>query len=124
MHDTDADGVEVASVSFTVVGDATAYEPTLSIAKTTYSPGEAMEVSFTAPSTYETLAWVGIIPSNIANGNTATNDANDVSYEYLDGATAGVLDMVAPSAAGNYDLRMHSAFSGGSETTYVSFTVK
>jgi len=52
-----------------------------------------------------------------------TNDANDISYKYLDGKTYGTLAFTAPTTPGNYDLRMNSSDNSGVELTYVSFTV-
>ena len=97
--------------------------PSLTLDKLSYSPGEIMTVTFTALDTYESNAWVGIIPSHIAHGDEAVNDQYDISYQYLNGMTAGTLTFSAPSAPGSYDMRMHDTDTNGNEVTSVSFTV-
>ena len=54
--------------------------PSLMINKYSYSPGEVITVTFTAPGTYEANAWIGIIPSHVPHGEEAKNDQYDLSY--------------------------------------------
>jgi outer membrane protein OmpA-like peptidoglycan-associated protein len=120
MHDTDSDGKEIASATFKVAGD---YKGTLSLAKKTFAPGEAIEASFTASPGLPRDAWVGVIPSAVPHGSEPVNDEHDIQYLYLETKSAGALSFVAPSAAGSYDLRMNSTDSGGVELASVTFTV-
>ena len=127
MHDTDDNGKEVASVSFTV-GGAPAMAPasgggSLRLDKSVFQPGENIVVHFTAAATFDRSAWVGIIPSHIAHGSEATNDQHDLTYQYLEKRTAGDLVFQAPGTPGSYDFRLHDTDNNGKEISSVSFTV-
>jgi hypothetical protein len=98
--------------------------PSLVTDKATYAPGEAISVTFTAPAGLPENAWVGIIPSAVPHGDEATNDNNDLTYQYLKGMTAGTLTFAAPMVAGSYDFRMHDTDDGGKEIASVTFTVQ
>ena len=95
----------------------------LTLNKESYDPGEEMEVIFTAPASYPTDAWVGIIPSETPHGEESVNDQSDITYQYLEGKTSGTLGFVAPSQPGLYDVRMHDTDSNGKEVASVTFTV-
>jgi len=123
MHDTDQDGREVASVTFTVT-EVGADKPTIQLGKARFRPGEKMQVYFTAPLSFPENAWVGIIPSSVPHGSEARNDKNDLAYEYLGGLTSGTLSFTAPSAPGSYDLRMHDTDREGKEVASVTFQVE
>ena len=122
MHDTDNGGREVTSVSFTVQGEVSS-NASLQLPKGVYAPGESISVTFTAPASFASNAWVGIIPSHVMHGSEPENDKHDLSYQYLKQRTSGVLTFAAPSAPGNYDFLMHDTDNGGKEVTSVSFTV-
>ncbi len=130
LHDTDDNGKEVASVTFTVAGAPTAAAtPTagsasaLTITSGVFKQGDQIKVTFTAPTTYKANAWVGIIPSRVTHGDESINDANDLTYQYLNGRASGELTFAAPSP-GEYDLRMHDTDDNGKEVASVSFVVK
>lgn len=123
MHTADSEGEEVASVSFTVTEPEVTVEPTLSLAETTFAPGDAITVTFTAPASYDSSAWVGIVPSDVEHGSEATNDENDIDFDYLSNRTEGTLSFTAPDEIGSYDLRMNDTDSGGNEVASVTFTV-
>jgi hypothetical protein len=97
---------------------------TLSADKTEVDPGGTITVQFTAPGGFEPKAWVGIIPSEVAHGSEATNDQNDLTYQYLEKRTQGTLTFKAPDKPGSYDLRMNDSDNGGKEVASVSFLVK
>ncbi|MFH1148833.1 MAG: hypothetical protein V1736_14170, partial [Pseudomonadota bacterium] len=78
---------------------------------------------FSAPGYFARDAWVGIIPSHIAHGSEAENDKYDVTYQYLEKRTSGVLVFQAPKESGQWDLRMHDTDGNGREVASVSFTV-
>jgi len=126
MHTTDANGKEVAYVTFTVAETVeendTDYK--LSSNKTTYKTGEDTTITFTASPNWSKNAWIGIIPSEIEHGDESKNDQHDVSYKYLSGKTSGSITLKAPDKPGKYDLRMHDTDANGKEIKYVSFTVK
>ncbi|MBN1574186.1 MAG: hypothetical protein JW984_13395 [Deltaproteobacteria bacterium] len=122
MHDSDNNGSEVGSMPFYVVSSSGG-GVSLSIDKRSYRPGEQIRVTFTAPATYPSNAWIGIIPSNIPHGSEATNDQHDVAYQYLKGMTSGTLYFTAPGNPGSYDMRMHDSDSNGTEVSSVSFNV-
>lgn len=126
MHTTDANGKEVAYVTFTVAEtvEETDTDYKLSSNKASYKPGEEITVTFTASPNWSKNAWIGIIPSEIEHGDESKNDQHDVSYKYLSGKTSGTVTLKAPDKPGKYDLRMHDTDANGKEIKYVSFTVK
>ncbi len=98
-------------------------EASLRLDKTTFAPGEQIQVHFTAPSSFPSDAWVGIIPSEVAHGSEAENDQYDLDYQYLEGLTSGMLIFVAPDTLGSYDFRMHDTDDEGREVASLTFTV-
>ncbi|HEX7319888.1 MAG TPA: hypothetical protein VF399_05985 [bacterium] len=122
MHDTDENGKEVASVSFEVIKTTKGAE--LKLDKTIFKPGEEIRLAFTAPAEFTENAWIGIIPSDVPHGNETENDNHDVSYQYLNKRTNGLLVFKAPEDAGSYDFRMHDTDKNGNEITSITFTVK
>jgi len=122
MHDTDQDGKEVVSASFTV--KLFKEGATLKLDKETYSVGEEIRVTFTAPAEWGAGAWVGIIPSDVPHGKEDENDQHDIAYRYLEKKTEGLLTFKAPKEKGKYDIRMHDTDNNGNEITSVSFQVK
>ncbi len=122
MHDTDDNGREVASVSFTVRRDEKAIA--LNLNKGVFAPLEEIRLGFTAPEGLPDNAWVGIIPSEVPHGSESVNDQNDLTYQYLKGRTGGVLTFRAPPAPGNYDFRMNDSDNGGRELTSIPFKVE
>jgi putative hemolysin len=122
MHNTDTDGQEVASVTFEVVADNEG--AALWLDKTTFAPEEEIQVHFTAPASFPDSAWVGLIPSEVPHGSSATNDEYDLDYRYLEGQVAGVLTFPAPTEPGSYDFRMHNTDSDGQEVASVTFEVR
>jgi hypothetical protein len=119
-----SEGQEVASVTFTVVSAMGNVTPTLSLDKTTFSPGEEIQVHFVTPDTFSDQAWVGLIPSSVPHGDENVNDENDMAYEYLNGMTSGVLTFTAPAEAGSYDFRLNNTDDDGQEVASVTFEVK
>ena len=98
--------------------------PTLSVDKSEVDPGGTITVQFTAPGGFEPKAWVGIIPSQVSHGSEATNDQNDIAYQYLEKRTKGTLTFKAPDKPGSYDIRMNDTDNNGKEVASVTFTVK
>lgn len=98
--------------------------PSLDTDKSTYAPGEMINVTFSAPAGLATDAWVGIIPSNIPHGDEANNDMYDFTFQYLNGMTEGTLIFTAPAVPGSYDFRMNDTDSNGKEIASVTFTVE
>ncbi|WP_459925856.1 hypothetical protein, partial [Desulfatiferula olefinivorans] len=103
MHDTDSNGREVASVSFTVTSTISAGYPTLTLDKTTVKPGQDIQVHFTAAENFADNAWIGIIPSHVRHGSEPENDSHDLSYQHLRKRASGTLTFKAPSKEGAYD---------------------
>jgi hypothetical protein len=120
MNDNDANGKEVASVSFTVGKTAA---NTLTLARTSFRPGESITLQFSTSLTLPADAWIGIIPSSVPHGNEAVNDQHDVAYQYLQGKTSGSMTFTAPTVPGSYDFRMNDTDSNGLEIDAVPFTV-
>jgi len=131
MNDSDANGKEVASVSFTVgkvstSGTDTAFpsSQSLSLNKLVFAPGEEISVNFKALVSYAENAWIGIIPSSVAHGSEVVNDQYDLTYQYLGKKTSGTLLFTAPQQNGSYDFRMNDSDANGKEVASVSFTVR
>ncbi len=120
MHDTDSNGKEIASISFSVGiwGGGT-----LTLDRSTFSPGERIAVQFTASADFPENAWVGIIPAHIPHGSETENDKYDLTYQYLKKNISGTLIFNAPGQPGAYDFRMFDTDSGGKEVTSVTFNV-
>ncbi len=122
MHDTDADGKEIASIGFTVV-EPDFSQASLTLAKTDFKPGETIQVSFSVPEALPEDAWMGIIPSDKPHGSEAENDQYDIDYQYIGGQMSGTLAFDAPGQAGAYDFRLHDTDDNGKEIAWVGFTV-
>jgi len=101
MHNTDSsDGVEVASVSFTVQGSLLPQEASITLQKNVFAPGEEILVSFAAPPGFADNAWIGIIPSDVPHGRESVNDQHDISYLYLHKKTLGRTQVYGPIPGG------------------------
>jgi hypothetical protein len=98
--------------------------PALDTDKSSYAPGETINVTFSAPAGLPTDAWVGIIPSDVPHGTEAQNDTYDLTYQYLNGMASGTIVFAAPVLPGSYDFRMNDTDSNGKEIASVTFTVK
>ncbi len=125
MNSADKEGVEVTSVTFTVV--APPPPPStgqLLLNKTEFEAGEEIVVSFNASAEFKENAWIGIIPSDAPHGSEAENDKVDLAYQYLKNQTEGELKFTAPTEPGSYDMRMHDTDSNGKEFTSQTFVVK
>jgi outer membrane protein OmpA-like peptidoglycan-associated protein len=121
LNDTDSNGHEIASVSFTI-GEIK-LDGKLTLKQNSFLPGEEIVVDFTASPTLPNSAWVGIIPSKVPHGKEEVNDQYDIQYAYLEKKASGQLKFTAPSEPGSYDLRMNSSDSNGVEITSVTFSV-
>jgi hypothetical protein len=119
LHDTDNNGKELASVTFTVGGTT----GTLSLNKSVFTVGEDITVYFTAGPGFSDNAWVGIVPSNIPHGSEAENDKHDIAYQYLKSSPSGSLAFKAPNQPGTYDFRLHDTDNNGKEIASVTFQV-
>ncbi len=121
LNDSDEEGVEIASVPLLV--GAPNGKVTLRLPRTRFIPGEPMAVQFTVEGDLPASAWVGVVPSRVPHGSEATNDDNDVAYEYLQKRTSGTLDLRAPVDPGAYDVRANDSDNQGREIASVSFQV-
>jgi len=121
MHDTDSNGKEIASVSFSVGGPSVG---SLRLQKLNYKPNEEIKVHFIASKGFSSDAWVGIIPSSISHGSETENDKHDLTYQYLNNKSSGTLTFNAPENPGTYDIRMNDSDSDGKEITYITIYVK
>ena len=112
-------------VSMPLVSGAVSYEQgaDLVIDKTSYAPGESIRVQFSASGNWARDAWIGIIPSNIQHGSEPVNDQHDITYQYIEKRTSGVMTFTAPGP-GQWDFRMHDTDGNGREVGHVSFTVQ
>jgi hypothetical protein len=122
MFDSDNDGKETASVTFTVTGEEN--KATLKLNKMSFGPGEEIIVQFTAPASFAENAWIGIIPSATPHGDEAACDEVNMGYQYISKQVSGRMVFHAPESPGRYDIRMFDTDSNGKETASVSFTVK
>ena len=97
--------------------------PQLKLAKDSFAPNEMITVVYTALPEYESDAWIGIIPADIAHGSEAENDRYDLTYQYLRKSTSGEMKFRAPGTPGSYDFRMHDTDGNGREVASVTFAV-
>lgn len=121
LNDSDGNGTEIGSVTFQV-GEIKK-EGTLTLSKTTFLPGEQIELTFTASDTLPRNAWVGMIPSKVEHGKEEVNDQHDIQYQYVAKKTSGKMMFTAPPEGGSYDFRLNSDDSGGVEIASVTFQV-
>lgn len=119
LNDSDDEGNELASVSFTVVSSSAG----LTLNKTRFAPGERIWLNFKTSVAFASNAWVGIIPADIPHGSEERNDEFDISYQYLEGKTEGTLEFTAPDQPGRYDFRLNDSDDEGNEIASVGFTV-
>jgi hypothetical protein len=121
MNDSDSDGKEIASISFSVGGSSFG---SLRLDKYLFNTNEEIKVYFVASENFQGNAWVGIIPASIPHGSESENDKHDLTYQYLNKKTSGILTFKAPDKPGLYDFRMHDTDNNGKEVTYITFSVK
>lgn len=122
LNSTDNNGVEVASVTFSVKGVANT-KADITIEKKSFAQGEQINISFKANPAWEAKAWIGLVPAATKHGSATENDKVDVAYDYMDKRSKGTMKFTAPSEAGKYSLRMFDAYSG-KEVKSVDFTVQ
>lgn len=124
LHNTDWDGIEVATSAVLTVKQETAPLPILKTGKTVYAAGEQIEIEFAALPTWDKSAWIGIVPAGTAH-NAKSADEVDISYRYLEKRSGKnlVWMLPAPGKAGKYELRMYNSLLG-EEVATTSFTVK
>jgi hypothetical protein len=118
LHDSDSNGREVASATFTVETAS----GKVWLDKSEFTSAENMVVHYSAPVLGDN-AWAGIIPSDIPHGSEAENDRHDVSYKYVKSDPDGTVTLTAPSTVGSYDVRLHDTNNDGSEIASVTFNV-
>lgn len=120
LNDSTAnDGNELAYASFTV----SVAKGSLSLSRTSYSPGDTVEVSFSVPAGLGSRAWAGLVPSSVEHGSARTNDNHDIQYHYLNGRSSGNLKFNAPQAPGSYDIRLNDGTGNANEIGSVTFRV-
>ena len=95
----------------------------LSLADDVFSPGEEIVVFCYNDESFDSTAWIGLIPSEIPHGSESENDMHDLDYEYLSGES-GEYTFTAPDKSGDYDFRLHDSDGGGKEVDSISFTVR
>ena len=114
---------ETAVTNQTAILDTT-LDGSMTLAKDSFTVGEAIEISLVINSVVADDAWVGIIPAAVPHGLEAEADAADVSYLYTRDAVDGKLILYAPLEAGNYDVRLFNTDGeGGVELESVPFMV-
>ena len=83
-----------------------------------------MAIRFTAPSSFDSSAWIGIIPTHITHGSETLNDQHDLTYKYLKNKTGGVFTYHAPMKSGSFDFRMNDNDHNGKEVASITFEVE
>src|SRR3990172_5261687 len=81
-------------------------ESQLSLNKTSFVPGETIEIRYSTSRPANASAWVGIIPSNVPHGTESVNDQHDVAYQYIP-KSEGSVELQVPLKPGSYDIRMN-----------------
>src|SRR5262245_41598195 len=92
----------------------------LTLEKTSFKPGQEIQVHFSSDQSLPNSAWIGVIPSNIPHGTEGVNDQHDVGYQYISG-TEGTSTLQAPLQPGSWDLRLSSE---GAELASVTIQVE
>jgi hypothetical protein len=111
---------ETASVSFKLV----LAKGSLTVSNTDLVRGEAVDVQFSSSDHLADNAWIALVPSNTAHGESAENDKYDLSYHYTKGLAAGSLGFNAPLQVGSYDFRWFDEINSGHEITFAPFNVR
>ncbi len=117
---------EVTKVSITVVdpdAETRNISPSIEIEKDTYAPGENIVVNFTAPSSFDKTAWIGLVPSIIERDNERMNYNESVIRKEIAGNTSGKITFTAPEMPGVYNLRMYNSTTNGREVENVKVIV-
>lgn len=121
LHDTDSNGHELASVTFTVKMPGAG----VWIDRSDFLTGQKIEVHFSAASPLGQGAWIGLVPAHIPHGSSSENDRHDVDYKYVSDKVEGTVELKAPTRAGDWDVRLHdSSASDGNEIAYAAFSVQ
>lgn len=126
LHDTDNNGKELASVTITITAPVpvtSSGDSSISTDKTSYQPGEIIQVQYQSSSEIQSNGWVGLIPSTTPHGDESVNDQHDVSYQYLQGQKTGSLQFQAPQTPGSFDLRLHNTDNNGQELASTTISV-
>lgn len=122
-----SDGMdEISSITIEVVdpnAETRTLDADMEISKESYSPGETITVNYTAPSTWDNTAWIGIVPSIVEHGNERENFKNKLAHKNLSGPK-GTVTFTAPETPGVYDLRMHNSDKDGMEVEDIRIIVK
>ncbi len=108
------------AILFLFVPILTWCESKVSLNKTSFLPGENIQIQYSTGRPPLNSAWLGIIPSNVAHGKESENDAHDVNYAYIPNAE-GSVELAAPLQAGSYDIRMNY---DGAELASATFQVQ
>lgn len=116
------DGAEVDFITFEVAPPTleSLTNNRLRLDKTSFTPGSTIEVHFQAEDSYDSNAWIGIVPSGVSHGSENVNDRNDIAYKYLQNRVSGTLKFTAPTEPGPYDFRMNN---DAAEVSFISFEV-
>lgn len=120
---------EITKVSVTVV-DPEAEKRNISASieldkdKDTYAPGENITITYTAPSTFDKTAWIGLVPSIIEHDNERINYQESIMKKELAGNTSGKMTFKAPDMPGVYNFRMYNSTTNGQEVEDVKIIVK
>lgn len=102
----------------------TVSNPSVSINKTDYFPGEDILVTFVASADYDETAWIGIFPSGTDFGPKSIDGGADlVTHQTLQKKPRGVHKFQAPTQPGGYTIRMYDSGSNGKEVNLTSFNV-
>jgi len=99
------------------------YAQSLNLDKYHFKPKETINVQFKAGVGFASNAWIGIVPAYIAHGSETENDKYDLSYQYLNNKSSGILTFTAPEKPGLYDFRMHNTDRSGKEVAHITFVV-
>jgi hypothetical protein len=122
LNSSGEDRKELASVTVWVKGPANT-QVEIATDKKSYARGETMAVNFRSLVTWDKQAWIGMVPASTKHGQASDADAVDLAYTYLEKRSKGTWKCTAPSAPGQYSVRMFDAYAG-KEVKYADFTVE
>jgi len=100
LHDTDDNGMEIASATFKVIMASA----DLKTNKSVFKKGESIKIDFSYNGVPAHNGWIAIFPA----GSTPPNK-NYIAYKYVAGMQNGQVMLKAPDKSGEYDIRVFDA---------------
>ena len=115
--------LESAAEPETAVSVPTELDGSMSLDKSTYQPGEEINVSLVINTPLADDAWIGVIPADTPHGLEQDGDNTYISYAWVYALADDTITLYAPDVAGSYDVRLYNSDNQGVEVASIPFTV-